>query len=156
MRSIAIAGFVVVSTLGLVAATAPARAAPPPTCPATISVDTRVDLQGKPLPPGAWATPDKHETAKLAWVAFYAGHRGEELKAAPAQLKPDQKEENKKMTESWAFGSGTPVMALCHYKGTEMTVGIEMPGGTQSCAVAMTRSGTKSFHAAGTAAMTCQ
>jgi hypothetical protein len=156
MRSIATAGFLVVSTLAVGVATAPAGAAAPPTCPAEITVETRVELPGKPLPPGAWTTADKRETAKLAWVSFYAGHRGEELKAAAAQLKPDQKEENKKMTESWTFGPGTPVVALCHYKRTDMTVGIEMPAGIRACAVTMTRSGTKSYHGAGTAAMSCQ
>lgn len=156
MRSIPAVGSILASILAVALATPPARAAAPPTCPAEITVDTRVELSGKPLPPGAWTTADKRETAKLAWVTFYAGHRGEELKAAPAQLKPDQKEDNKKMTESWAFGPGTPVVALCHYKHSDMTVGIEMPVGTRSCVVNMTRSGTKSYHAAGTATMTCQ
>jgi len=152
MRSIAIVGFVFAAAAGTAAAPALAAA---PLCPATITVDTRVDLQGKPLPPGAWAD-DKRETSKLAFVAFYTGHRGEELKASPAQLKPEQKEENKKMTESWTFAPGSPVLAICHYKGTEIKVGIEMPQGVQSCESVMTRSGSKSYHTAGTATMSCK
>jgi hypothetical protein len=134
---------------------APARAAEMPVCPAAVTVDTKVDLQGKALPPGGWSDA-KRATYKLTSVAFYTGRRGEELKAAPAQLKPEQKEENKKMTESWSFGPKDPSLAICHYKGTEMTVGIELPPGVQSCQVVMTRSGTKSYHTAGTAVMSCK
>jgi hypothetical protein len=137
-----------------VTAGAPARAETP-ICPATVLVDTHIDLQGKPLPPGGW-TDAKRSTYKLTSVAFYTGHRGEELKAAPAQLKPEQKEDNKKMTESWSFAAGSPTLAICHYKSTEMTVGIEMPSNVRSCEVVMTRSGGKSFHTAGTAVMSCK
>ncbi len=153
MRIIAIAALLTPLAIAAVAS-APAQAAPP-LCPASITVDTRVDLQGKPLPPGGWSD-DKHSTNKLTSVAFYTGHRGEELKASPAQLKPDQKEENKKMTESTVFAAGSPTVAICHYKGTEMTVGIELPSNAQSCDVVMTRSGSKSYHSAGTAVMTCK
>lgn len=132
----------------------PARA-DVPLCPASIMVDTRVDLQGKALPAGGW-TDDKRGTYKLTSLAFYTGRRGEELKPAPAQLKPEQKEENKKMTETFTFAPGSPTLAICHYKGTEMTVGIEMPSGVRSCDVVMTRTGSKSYHTAGTAAMTCK
>jgi len=141
--------------VSLAAALASPARAETPTCPATITVDTKVDLQGKPLPPGGW-TDAKRATYKLTSVAFYTGRRGEELKPAPAQLKPEQKEDNKKMTESWSFAAGSPVLAICRYKSTEMTVGIEMPSGVASCEVTMTRSGGKSFHTAGTAAMSCK
>jgi hypothetical protein len=154
MRRIAIVGLVFAAAAGTGLGSAPAHAAAP-LCPATITVDIHIDLQGKPLPPGGWSD-DKRETGKLTAVAFYTGHRGEELKASPAQLKPEQKEENKKMTESWAFAPGSPVLVICHYKGTEMKVGIEMPQGVQSCEVVMTRSGSKSYHTAGTAAMSCK
>jgi hypothetical protein len=154
MRSIAIAGLAFAAALGTSLGAIPARAATP-LCPASITVDTRLDRQGKPLPQGAWAD-DKHATSKLAFVEFYTGRRGEELKASPAQLKPDQKDENKKMIESWAFAPGAPVLALCHYKGSDLKIGIEMPAGVQSCDVVMTRSGSKSYHSSGTAAMSCK
>jgi|SRR6185369_12175791 len=133
---------------------APARAEVP-VCPAAITVDTKVDVQSQKLPAGGWSD-TKRATYKLTSVALYTGRRGEELKAAPAQLKPEQKEENKKMTESWSFGPKDPSLAICHYKGTEMTVGIELPSGVQSCDVVMIRSGTKSYHSAGTAVMSCK
>ncbi len=153
MRTVTIAALILPVILTAIA-TSPARAQPP-LCPAAITVDTRVDLQGKPLPAGGWSD-DKHGTYKLASVSFYTGRRGEELKASPTQLKPEQKEENKKMTESWAFAPGSPVLAICHYKSSDMTVGIEMPQGVQACEVAMTRTGSKSYHTAGTATMTCK
>lgn len=126
-----------------------------PVCPASITVETRIDLQGQKLPAGGWSDA-KRSNHKFTSVSLYTGKRGEELKAAPAQLKPEQKEDNKKMTESWTFGPKDPALAICRYKGADMTVGIELPAGVQSCDVVMTRSGTKSYHTAGTAVMSCK
>jgi hypothetical protein len=152
MRIIALTASILVAALAADASQAQTGL---PVCPPTVNVDTHVDLQGKPLPAGGW-TDGRNSAHKLTSVAFYSGRRGEELKAAPAQLKPEQKEENKKMTESWSFAPSSPSLAICHYKGTEMTIGIELPPNVKSCDVVMTRGGTKSYHTAGTAVMSCK
>lgn len=153
MRTLtAIAGAVMAA--GCLAA-ADASAAGITVCPPTISVETHID-PGAPLPRGAWSDPHR-VTYKLTSVAMYQGVRGEELKPAPAELKPEQKEDGKKLIETFNIDlGGKSSFALCRYRGTEVTVGVDMPNGARSCTVSMAKQAGKSHKASGSAVMECK
>jgi hypothetical protein len=103
----------------------PARADDFASCPAKISVDR----QKLSTPVAGWSViPSNPQPHALQGVTFYDGDPADKADLAPDSSKRGQ--------QTWAFAAqAKPYWLTCHYSGTTVVIGRQLPKQTKSCTV---------------------